>query len=76
MTEDGHVPCPRCDASSGGRLRSRNDTVIQYHCDACACDWFVVADDPLRDRPFSDHELQMLRRLRRLLERHRRPLAH
>ena len=76
MIEDGHIPCPRCDASSGTRLQGRTDTIVQYYCGACACEWFVVADDPLRDRPFSDEELQMLRRLRRSLDRNRRPLAH
>ena len=76
MTEAGHIPCPRCDASSGVRLHSRNETVIQYKCDACGCEWFVMTDDPLRDRPFSDEEMLMLRRLRRSLDRHRRPLAH
>lgn len=75
MTEGGHIPCPRCDAASG-RLRTRNDTVIQYQCGGCGCEWFVVADDPLRDRPFSEDELMMLRRLRRSLDRNRRPLAH
>jgi hypothetical protein len=76
MTDDGHIPCPRCDAPCGGRMRSRNDTVIQYQCAVCSSEWFVVADDPRRDRPFSDEELQMLRRLRRSLDRNRRPLAH
>ena len=76
MTEAGHIPCPRCDASYGVRLHSRNDAVLQYKCDACAGQWFVIADDPLRDRPFSEQELLMLRRLRRSLDRNRRPTAH
>jgi hypothetical protein len=76
MTEDTHIPCPRCDGPSGTRLKGRTDTIIQYRCCACSCEWFVVADDPLRDRPFSDEELLMLRRLRRSLDRNRRPLSH
>ena len=76
MSADGQIPCPWCDTASGVRLQSRNDAVIQYQCSACGYAWFVVADDPLRDRPFSDEELHMLRRLRRSLDRNRRPLAH
>ncbi len=72
---ESYIPCPQCDGAES-EVETATGAVLQYRCHECGWSWFVMTHDPARDRPLSTDEMDVLRRLRRSLERSRRATAH
>ena len=66
-----YIPCPQCDGAHA-EVEEATAAVNQYRCHQCGWSWFVLTHDPARDRPLSTDEMEILRRLRRSIERSHR----